>query len=169
MSDTIAAIGLGSNLGNPGGQIAAAVASISLIKRCKPLKVSSIYQSEPLGGMDQPDYFNAAMTLRTSIGAARLLRELQSIEKSMGRERQAERWAARVIDLDLLVFGDTQISEPDLQVPHPGIASRNFVLLPLREICPDLQIPGLGRVDDVPVDHLSTRIQRIRAPGDVSQ
>lgn len=169
MSDTFAAIGLGSNLGRPGDQLASAVARISGNRFCEPLRLSSVYRSEPLGGMDQPDYCNAVMTIRTQLSAARLLRELQAIESAMGRDQDAERWAARVIDLDLLVFGEEMIDEPGLQVPHPGIASRNFVLLPLREICPDLQIPGLGRVDDVPVDHLSTRIQRLRASGDVGQ
>ncbi|MCH7834983.1 MAG: 2-amino-4-hydroxy-6-hydroxymethyldihydropteridine diphosphokinase, partial [Proteobacteria bacterium] len=83
------------------------------------------------------------------------------IEQSRGRERGGQRWGPRVIDLDLLVYDDVVIDEPDLTVPHPGIAERNFVLLPLREIAPELEIPGLGRVDSIAVNEEEPRISRI--------
>lgn len=82
------------------------------------------------------------------------------IEESQGRTR-TKHWGPRVIDLDLLVFGAAVVRDPDLTVPHPGIADRNFVLLPLREIAPDLEIPGLGRVADLPVENNKPRIARL--------
>ena len=89
-----------------------------------------------------------------------LLQQMQSIEREQGR-KPGERWGPRPIDLDLLVFGDETVDEDGLKVPHPGIAERNFVLLPLGEIAPDLFIPGLGHLADIAVDDSEPRISRI--------
>ena len=122
---------------------------------------SSLYRSAPFGGVEQPDFVNAVAALETQLDARSLLEQLQHIEQSRGRERGGQRWGPRVIDLDLLVYDDVVIDEPELTVPHPGIAERNFVLLPLREIAPELEIPGLGRVDRIAVNEEEPRISRI--------
>lgn len=169
MNEHVAAIGLGSNLDEPELQIRSAIDRISEHPECALSHASSLYMSAPLAGMDQPDYVNAVVFVKTTLEATDLLRILQSIETDMGRERDGVRWAARTIDLDLLTFDQQQISSTELTVPHPGIAARNFVLLPLQEICADLQVPGLGRIGDVPVNYSSPRIRRVRASDDGSQ
>jgi len=98
-----------------------------------------------MGPQDQPDYVNAVAGLLTRLCARNLLDALQTIERAAGRHRaSAKRWGPRPLDLDILSFGQCRIDEPGLHVPHPGIAERNFVLLPLLELAPGLQIPGLA-------------------------
>ncbi len=104
---------------------------------------------------------NAVAELETAVPADILLSCLQEIERVQGRSRDGERWGPRIIDLDLLVYGDAKIDLPDLQVPHPGIGERNFVLLPLREIAPQLVIPGLGQVIGLKIDEQHPQISRI--------
>jgi len=121
---------------------------------------SSMYRSAPFGPVEQADFVNAAVTLATSFGVHELLSQLKQIEHDIGREPEVH-WGPRIIDLDLLVFGDLVVNEPGLIVPHPGIAERNFVLLPLREIAPELLIPGLGRLADIAVNESEPPISRI--------
>lgn len=156
----LAYLALGSNLDDPESQIAAAMERLSTIPRSEVHIRSSLYRSKPLGPIEQPDFVNAVLALTTELSARELLDELQAIENEMGRERK-ERWGPRVIDLDLLLYGDEVIREHDLVVPHPGIAERNFVLLPLREIAPDLDIPGLGKVADIPVSATDPQIEQL--------
>jgi 2-amino-4-hydroxy-6-hydroxymethyldihydropteridine diphosphokinase len=104
---------------------------------------------------------NAVSEVETAVPAEILLACLKEIERAQGRDQRAERWGPRIIDLDLLVYGAEAIDLPELQVPHPGIGERNFVLLPLREIAPRLVIPGLGPLADIAVDEQSPRISRI--------
>src|SRR5262249_1779310 len=106
---------------------------------------SSLYRSNPMGPIPQPDFCNAVAGLLTELDARSLFGELRRTETQMGREPARVRWGPRVIVLDLLVYGSERRSEADLAVPHPGIADRNFVLQPLAEIAPDLYVPGLGR------------------------
>jgi 2-amino-4-hydroxy-6-hydroxymethyldihydropteridine diphosphokinase len=157
---TPAFIGIGSNLSSPRTQVAKAIDSLSAIHGTRLAGLSSLYRSAPFRGMTQPDFINAVAELSTDLDARSLFRELQQIEDSQGRIR-AERWGPRVIDLDLLVYGTAIIRDADLTVPHPGIADRNFVLLPLQEIAPDLEIPGLGPVADLAVDTSEPRITRL--------
>jgi len=154
-------IGLGSNLEDPAVQIRKATWRLERLPQCDVTAVSSNYRSEPLGPVAQPDFVNAVAALETRISGRELLQVLQRIEADMGRVRSGERWGPRLIDLDLLILGDTLIAEEDLVVPHPGIPERNFVLLPLREIAPDLIIPGLGPLADIAVDQRKPRIERI--------
>jgi 2-amino-4-hydroxy-6-hydroxymethyldihydropteridine diphosphokinase len=107
-------------------------------------RYSSLYRSPPMGPQDQPDYINAVAELETGLSAAELLSLLQAIEDQQGRVRGAARWGPRTLDLDILIYGQAQIKAPKLTVPHPGIAERPFVLYPLAEIAPDLEIPGCG-------------------------
>lgn len=154
-------VGLGSNLKGPTGQLDSALDLLAAIPSTRLVARSSLYRSAPLGGIEQPDYVNAVAALLTRLTARPLLDALQQIEKQRGRERGGVRWGPRVLDLDLLVHGSHQIEEPGLTIPHPGIAERNFVLLPLFEVAPDLVIPGLGRVAAIPVNTDEPRISRI--------
>jgi 2-amino-4-hydroxy-6-hydroxymethyldihydropteridine diphosphokinase len=154
-------VGLGSNLDGPANQVETAFGLLEAIDRTTVVAKSSLYRSTPLGGIEQPDFVNAAALLRTELAPRALLEELQAIERARGRERGELQWGPRVLDLDLLVYDGIALDEPGLTVPHPGIAARNFVLLPLREIAPDFRIPGLGRVRDLPVNTREPRISRI--------
>ena len=102
-----------------------------------------------MGPKDQPDYVNAVMAIETSLAPLDLLDLLQSIESLEGRVRLGERWGPRTLDLDLLLYGEQVIQHPRLVVPHPGLAVREFVLHPLAEILPDLEVPGLGRIREL--------------------
>ncbi|MCK9394999.1 MAG: 2-amino-4-hydroxy-6-hydroxymethyldihydropteridine diphosphokinase [Methylobacter sp.] len=142
-------IGLGSNLENPVLQIKSARTAIAAIAGVEELAFSSLYHSAPMGPQDQPDYVNAVMCIATSLSPMELLRCLQYIENNQGRVRKAERWGARTLDLDMLIYGDQIIELPDLTVPHEGIAERAFVLYPLSEIAPQLPVPGKGNIADL--------------------
>jgi 2-amino-4-hydroxy-6-hydroxymethyldihydropteridine diphosphokinase len=142
-------IGLGSNLASPVEQIKSARAAIAAIACVEERAFSSLYRSLPMGPQDQPDYVNAVMCVATSLPPIDLLHRLQSIENAQGRVRKGERWGARTLDLDLLVYGDRKIEMPDLTVPHAGIAERSFVLHPLYEIAPQLVVPGKGNIADL--------------------
>jgi len=153
-------IGFGSNLDDPPQHIEKAIKMLGDLADTEVEARSSMYRSAPFGPVEQPDFVNAVVALSTSYGARELLAQLKNIEHDMGRE-PAVRWGPRIIDLDLLVYGDLVIDEPGLIVPHPGIAERNFVLLPLREIAPELLIPGLGRLADIAVNESEPQISRI--------
>jgi 2-amino-4-hydroxy-6-hydroxymethyldihydropteridine diphosphokinase len=154
-------VGLGSNLHRPARQVETAFDMLGAIARTRLVARSALYRSAPLGGIEQPDFVNAAALLATTLGARELLQQLQEIEHARGRERGEIHWGPRVLDLDLLAYGGLSIDEPDLTIPHPGIGLRNFVLLPLREIAPDFDIPGLGRVRELPVNENEPRISKI--------
>lgn len=153
-------IGVGSNLDDPDRQVRAAMNRLDEIAGSRVSARSSLYRSEPFGPVAQPDFINAAVSLETLLRPRLLLAELQAIEVELGRE-PGERWGPRRIDLDLLVYGDMVIDEQGLTIPHPGIAERNFVLLPLGEIAPDLVVPGLGRLADIEVNAGQPVISRV--------
>ena len=134
-------IGLGSNLNDPVQQIQMARVKINSLQSVTETAFSSLYGSDPMGPEDQPDYVNAVMAISTTLRAISLLKELQNIETDQGRVRTGQRWGARTLDLDILLYSDCIINEPDLIVPHPGLTQRPFVLHPLYEIAPDLKLP----------------------------
>ena len=142
-------IGLGSNLNDPVQQVQAALAALSDIPETRCVRHSSLYRSAPLGQADQPDYINAVAMLDTHLSARQLLTELQAMERIHGRVRGAERWGPRTLDLDMLLYGDMQLESEELTVPHPRLAERSFVLYPLCEIAPDLEIHALGGVQQL--------------------
>lgn len=142
-------IGLGGNLDDPAGRIKAARAAIRALTGVSEAGFSSLYRSAPMGPRDQPDYVNAVMAVDTTLAPLDLLDQVQAIETAAGRVRQGERWGPRTLDLDLLLYGDRAIRSERLTVPHPGLAAREFVLYPLREIAPELEIPGLGRLSEL--------------------
>ncbi len=137
-------VGLGSNLDNPRNQVMTALTELAALERTRMIAASSQYRSVPMGPADQPDYINAVAMLETRLEAEALLDGLQAIETGHRRVRGSERWGPRTLDLDLLLYGDERIDTPRLRVPHAGLAERNFVLYPLADIAPDLDIPGLG-------------------------
>lgn len=134
-------IGLGSNLAEPVQQLQAALAAIGQLPRCRLVAVSSLYASDPLGPPDQPRYVNAVAALDCELAPLELLDALQTIEREQGRVRKAERWGPRTLDLDILLFGDLQLDEERLSVPHYHMHARAFVLYPLAEIAADLVLP----------------------------
>ena len=154
-------VGLGSNLDSPVRQIEAAFELLQEIPETRLVARSSLYRSAPFGEVEQPDFINAAAALQTHLSASELLGEFQKLERVRGRKRGGPRWGPRILDLDLLLYADQVIEEPGLSVPHPGIAERNFVLLPLRDLAPDLVIPGLGCLSDIAVYEQEPRITRI--------
>jgi len=129
-------IGLGSNLAEPRQQLRNALDALENIPSSRLADVSSLYVSDPLGPPDQPRYYNAVAVLDTSLAPLALLDALQAIEQAQGRERKAERWGPRTLDLDILLFGDRVLAEPRLTVPHYHLHARPFVLYPLAEVAP---------------------------------
>lgn len=144
----IAHIGLGSNLEDSRQHIQSALTQLGRIHATRLAARSSLYRSIAIGPPDQPDYVNAAATLCTELAPHELLDELQAIERLHGRKRTL-RWGPRTLDLDLLLFGDQQIHSARLTVPHPQMHLRAFVLIPLLEIAPQIEIPGHGAAADL--------------------
>ncbi len=141
-------IGLGSNMNEPRTQVLNAVEKLRSLSggTTRVVAVSKLYGSKPFGPVKQSDFVNAVVGVLTQLDSPALLREMHAIERALGRPEKHERWGPRVIDLDLLVFGREQRTDPALTIPHPGIVERNWVLYPLADIAPSLDIPGLGRV-----------------------
>ena len=151
MADTpiTAYVGLGSNLDDPARQLNTALEELRQLPDSTMTGVSSLYTSPPMGPSDQPDYVNAVCALETRLGAEGLLDHLQQIEQCHQRIRTIH-WGPRTLDLDLLLYGDQSIRSPRLQVPHPGIAERAFVLLPLAELVGEgFVVPGKGAVGEL--------------------
>jgi len=142
-------IGVGSNLEDPRAQVLAALERLEKLPQTRVISTSRLYRSRPFGPVAQPDFVNAAAGVLTRLDPPALLKELKAIEKAMGRPEGHEHWGPRIIDLDLLAHGCERSSDQLLTLPHPGIVERNFVLYPLAEIAPDLDLPGLGRVADL--------------------
>ncbi|MDH3450949.1 MAG: 2-amino-4-hydroxy-6-hydroxymethyldihydropteridine diphosphokinase [Gammaproteobacteria bacterium] len=140
----VAFVGLGSNQGDPLRQVSTAIDELQALS-CSPVRVSPMYGSKAIGPGTQPDYVNAVVRLSTALPADDMLSALHDIEHVHRRVRD-QRWAARTLDLDLLVYGTAVIDQPGLQIPHPRLAERPFVLYPLFDLAPDLHIPGLGSV-----------------------
>jgi 2-amino-4-hydroxy-6-hydroxymethyldihydropteridine diphosphokinase len=157
-------VGLGSNLEDPAAQLAIAQAAIERAIWCSCMQVSPTYRSPALSGSGvpngQPDYLNAVVSFETSWEPAALLKELLDLEEAQGRER-GQRWAARTMDLDLLLYGSRIVAAPGLIVPHPRIEERAFVLRPLADLDPGLVVPGLGSVTDLLKEVDTTPLERV--------
>ncbi|MGC8521579.1 MAG: 2-amino-4-hydroxy-6-hydroxymethyldihydropteridine diphosphokinase [Steroidobacteraceae bacterium] len=142
-------IGLGSNLEDPQRQVLRAWARLAGLPETLAVIRSPLYRSRPFGPVPQADFVNAVAGLLTRLDAGALLEALQALERALGRRRDGTRWGPRLIDLDLLVFGRERRADGQLTLPHAGIVERNFVLYPLADIAPDLNVPGLGRVSEL--------------------
>ncbi|GLR15169.1 2-amino-4-hydroxy-6-hydroxymethyldihydropteridine pyrophosphokinase [Chitinimonas prasina] len=140
---TLAYIGLGANLGDAAATLDEAVQRLGSLPGTRLLLRSSLYRSAPVGYLDQPDFTNAVAAIETELAPHAVLDGLLAIEQHFGRQRSF-RNAPRTLDMDLLLYGDTMCHDDRLTLPHPRMASRGFVMLPLLEIAPTIQIPGLG-------------------------
>ncbi len=138
---TLAYIGIGSNVGDRTDFVRRAVLGLEGTEGIVVKKVSSLYETEPIGGLPQRSFINAVAQLDVDLDPHELLAACKDIERQIGREPSDIRWGPRVVDLDLLTYGEEKISEPDLEIPHPQIRSRRFVLVPLLEIDPDVADP----------------------------
>lgn len=147
MPDFDAAIGLGSNVGDTRANIARAIELLTADGLVRLVARSRNYRSAPWGVLEQDWFVNAAITVATDLSARQLLKRCHQVENDMGRVR-LQRWGPRLIDVDVLTYRDQVIDEPDLKVPHPLIAERGFVVVPLKEIAPDLTIGGRS-LDDM--------------------
>jgi 2-amino-4-hydroxy-6-hydroxymethyldihydropteridine diphosphokinase len=136
-------LGLGSNLGDREQSLCSALEAIQTLAGCGLIRCSSIYETAAWGKTDQPDFLNVVAEIETTLTARSLLDALHRIERRLGRERRG-RWEPRTLDIDILLFGEEIIREPGLIIPHPRLAERRFVLVPLDEIAPDLRIPDSG-------------------------
>ncbi len=144
----IAYVALGANLENPAAQIRRAMQELEQVADTRVTAWSSIYRTAPVGFLDQPDFVNAVARLETRLSPRPLLEALLAIENFHGRRRALPN-APRTLDLDLLLYGGLVIDEPGLQVPHPRLHQRGFVLVPLAEIAADAMVPGRGRVGEL--------------------
>lgn len=143
-------VGLGGNLGPVRETLTQALLQLDALPDTRVLRHSAFYRTPPWGNTGQPAFLNAAAELRTGLAPEALLQALLEIERAFGRDRAGEqRWGPRRLDLDLLVYGERRIDRPGLSVPHPRMQARAFVLVPLAEIAPMLQVPGQGRVADL--------------------
>ena len=145
----MAYIGVGANLGDREATMRAALAALDATPGVRVVAVSSIRETEPVGYLDQPRFLNAAAAVETELEARGLLDALLAVEQRLGRTREGPRFGPRTIDLDLLVFGQEQIDEPGLTVPHPRLHERAFVLEPLAELDPELVVPGRGPLESL--------------------
>ncbi len=147
--ESIAFVGLGSNLDGPERRVAQALQSLARLPQARLVRHSRLYRTAPWGRSEQPDFINAVAEVATTLAPRTLLDTLLALERAQGRQRDGSRWGPRTLDLDLLAFDAVHLDEPGLTLPHPHLAERAFVLLPLAEIAPDWVIPGKGRVGDL--------------------
>lgn len=141
----LAYVGLGANLGDREATLRRAIALLSEEAEVQVVAVSSLRETDPVGVVDQPRFLNGAVAVDTTLGPRELLETLLHIEHRLGRVRR-ERWGPRILDLDLLLYGEEIVDEPGLQVPHPCLSERRFALEPLAELDPALGVPGEGPV-----------------------
>lgn len=146
---TLAAIGLGANLGDAAATLRDAIAELARLPETGLLRASRLYRTPAWGRIEQPDFINAVALVDTGLPARDLLDALLAVERAFGRVRlDGERWGPRTLDLDLLLYGDATIDEPGLRVPHPHLHERAFALLPLLDAWPEAEIPGIGPARD---------------------
>ena len=153
-------IALGANLESPKEQLDDAVVALRLLAEDANMQVSPYYRSAPMGDVEQPDYINAVACLTTQLAPIELLDALQTIEQQQGRVRNV-RWGARTLDLDLLLYGDEQLSLPRLTVPHYGMKQRSFVLVPLSDLAPQLILPCGTPIAALIDDNLRAEVQQL--------
>ncbi|MFW5816508.1 MAG: 2-amino-4-hydroxy-6-hydroxymethyldihydropteridine diphosphokinase [Wenzhouxiangella sp.] len=145
----LAWIGLGANLGRPENTLKMALAALDALPATRVRAVSPAYWTAPWGRLDQPEFLNAVAGVQTDRGAFELLHDLLSLESRLGRARSGLRWGPREIDLDLLLFNEDVLASDELTLPHPRMHQRAFVLVPLADLAPDLEVPGRGRVAEL--------------------
>ncbi len=142
-------LGLGANLKRPVKQLREALKRLDAEDRIEVLRISSFYRTPPWGDEQQDDFINAVVQIETSLEPVALLHVTKSIENVMGRQRSGRRWGPRLIDIDLLLFGDKQVFLDELELPHPRIHERAFVLVPMAELDARVEIPGHGVIENL--------------------
>ncbi len=145
---TVAWLGVGSNIGNRLGFLQAAAAGVGALPQTKILVKSSVYETAPVGGVEQGDFLNGVLQIETDLSPEMLLDAVLTIEKTNGRERQIH-WGPRTLDIDILAYGQQRVEKSYLKIPHPYLGERGFVLIPWAEIDCDWQIPGAGTVGEL--------------------
>ena len=148
-------LGLGANLQHPVRQLQKALSRLDQSEGIEVCRVSSFYRTPPWGDENQDDFVNAVVQVETVLGPLALLHQMQSIENVMGRQRSGHQWGPRIIDIDLLLFGSEVMRSEELEIPHPRMHERAFVLLPLSELDADMEIPGQGALS-----HLLSRLDK---------
>jgi 2-amino-4-hydroxy-6-hydroxymethyldihydropteridine diphosphokinase len=159
-------IGVGSNMGGPLKNCRKAIELINQIDGCRVAEISRFFRTEPVGATSQDWYVNGVIHIETTLGPHELLRSLLSIESGMGRVRQ-QKWEARVIDLDILLYGNEVIEGRDLTIPHPLMHQRRFVLMPMGQLNPGLIHPVLGKSMAELMDDLRVEGQAVLPVGDI--
>ena len=149
MASVAAYVGIGSNLDDPERQVRRAIEALASMPETRLVRASRLFRTAPWGRTDQPGFVNAAAEIATTLAPRALLDALLAIERAQGRHRDGTRWGPRTLDLDVLLYGDRVIDEPGLAVPHPHLAERAFVLLPLADLDPALHVPGRGRISEL--------------------
>lgn len=145
---TTAYIGIGSNVGDRPGFCRQAVRALDSADAIRVTRVSSLYETAPVGGPPQRSFINVVAKIETQMEPRALLESCKRIEHRLGREPSDIRWGPRVVDLDILLYGSEKVSEPDLEIPHARLKERRFALIPLLEIDPDVTDPWETRLDD---------------------
>ena len=153
-------LGLGSNLGDRESSIRKALDILALNREIRVVRVSSMYETEPIGLTEQPDFINAAALIETSLSPTELLRVILDVEEQMGRVRNL-RWGPRVIDIDILLYDNVAVDSPPLTIPHPRMLERAFVMAPLAEIAPDVILPDGRRPSEVLEGLKDQRVHRL--------
>jgi 2-amino-4-hydroxy-6-hydroxymethyldihydropteridine diphosphokinase len=157
-------LSLGSNLGDRESNVRTALEMISAEPGIRVMRVSSLYETEPIGMSEQPDFINAVALLETEVPPMELLRILQGIESKIGRARNIH-WGPRVIDLDILLYGKESVDAAVLMIPHPRMMTRAFVMAPLAEIAPDLELPDGRKPGEVLADLQDQRVVKTEGNG----
>jgi len=139
-------VAVGSNLNQPARQVSRALTALAELPHTRVEVASPLFGSKPFGLISQPDFVNAVAGVLTQLELKPFFDALLELERRLGKQAPPVRWGPRLIDLDLLLFAQQRIESPELTLPHPGIVQRNFVLYPLREVAPELIVPGSGRV-----------------------
>ena len=155
-------IGIGSNLNNPINQVEKAIKSISVIDKFNNIKVSNFYESTPMGPSNQNNYVNCVVMFKSGESPEDILLLLKDIESSMGRKKNSVRWSERIIDLDIILYGDLIYQSDILSIPHINTYERAFVLLPLMDISPDIHVPKQGYAKDLVENCLYNDIKKIK-------
>jgi 2-amino-4-hydroxy-6-hydroxymethyldihydropteridine diphosphokinase len=158
---TIAYIALGSNLDDPLEQVYRGIEAVAQIPKTELDRCSSLYRTAPVGVTAQPDFINAVCRVFTALSPEQLMRELLALERMRGRVRSSAKGGPRRLDLDLLLYGREQRASSELELPHPSLHERAFVLYPLAELDPRLNIPGRGTVAELAAACRGQRIERV--------
>lgn len=156
----IAYLGLGSNIGDRIANLQDAVRLVGRLDKVRISKASSVYETEPVGYIDQPNFLNCVIEIDTDLSPKELLKQTNEVEIKLKRKRSI-RWGPRTIDIDILLFDEINVDEPDLEIPHPRICERAFVIEPLLELSPNIEIKGFGKLEECKKNVADQKIKKL--------